>query len=391
MEQEYRDEGVARSPHVVHVLPDGDPRIASTIGTQLDRVDAGAHALRLLVLAPSDGTVRSLARLVNAGRETSALLVPTSSSNRDARRMATGHSAAAMTAETAAGLLGRSALKLDALEVLVLLEMDAVLSDSRSALETIVGELPASCSRIAFTQSLSETIDAFLDGFAHKAPRVTYAGAQGASSPIQYVVCDRWSRTDTLAAILEQLDPAHATVVALGDSAPEAERALASLGYSHSDPLVTVADSAPDEADTVVWFDAPVSTAEVARVSATGAGRSIALVSPDDLAAFIRFTAGSAKPLSLASAVEVARSSDERLRVRVRETFAEAGLHRELLALAPLFAEKDPAEVAAALARLVERGQPAAVRSFSAGRALKQMPGTAAPFPPPDLPRQMAR
>jgi ATP-dependent RNA helicase DeaD len=358
VEQEHREEGVARSHHVVHVLPSGDHRIAAIVGAQLDRLATESEAgggTRLLVLAPSDGTVALVARLANAGREHGPLLVPTSASPRDARRIALGASAVAATPDTARALVRGASLKLDAVQAVVLLELDALLSSARDATETVVAELPAGSARVATTSEVTAVVDAFLEGFARKARHVTYADAGVAGGRLQFVTCDRWSRPSVLRVILDFLDPPHATIIARGESAAEASRALASIGYRPDDPLVRVADRPADESSTVVWYDAPLGAGEMSDAAECAAEHVVALVRTDDLAEFLRLTGGAARPLALPTAVAAARSADEALRLLVRSALGEHGLHRELLALAPLFAEYDPAQVAAALARLVER------------------------------------
>ncbi|MGQ0766092.1 MAG: DbpA RNA binding domain-containing protein [Gemmatimonadota bacterium] len=382
MDQESREDGVARSHHVVHLLPADDPRVAPIMAPLVERVEAPAGdgaALRILVLAPNEVEVSSLASLLNSGRERGAVLVPASLSKRGLRRLSTGPAAVIATPETVQGLLQRSLIKLDAIESVVVVGLDAILARSRASLESMTNELPRGATRTMIAGTLDDAAESFLDAFAWKARRVVYQTDEnpGDAAPL-YVVSDRSLRKRALGSVLDHLDPAHATIVA--EDVAGTTEALRALGYDVADDLVSVATTEEGESDTVIWLGLPRDVG-----ASSGAGARVAILEPRELGAFLRLSKGKSRPLATGAAVERAQGADAALLATVRSTLEESGLHRELLSLAPLFAERDPAEVAAALARLYESASATVARARSASpparREPMSLPGTSAPIP----------
>ena len=369
MEQDLRDEGAARSQHVVHVLPSDDPRIDAIVRAQVERIeqkDSGEPAtLRLLVLVPLADDASRIAGRVNDGLDASgALLTPVTDLARGTRRLALGASAAILSPALAKDLLGRSAIKLDALQCVVLLHLERMVTGD-STLDELLSEVPRDADRVATSAEVSATVDAFLERHARRPRRMQHDAVVSSASAVQYVLCDRGARTRMLADLFDAIDPKHATVVAAEDDAEAACSSLAHLGYGPEDPLVSFSDGdVPKDEELVVLYSAPVDAADVDAILAATPNRVVALVAPDELTGFLR-TFGHASPAALPSAtVRRAMSSLEVLRDAARGVLRGGrSLHHELVALAPLFVDRDPAEVAAALLVLLERQAPAPVVS----------------------------
>lgn len=375
MEQDQKETGAARSQHVVHVLPADDARTFDIVRTQVERLatttDEPTPGLRLLVLTPTSDDAGRLARAVNDALDPDGALLVTADTRPRGLRRLPGAAAVVVSLDDALALIARSALKLDAVEAVVLMSLD-VLAANAERLDNAFTDLPKGAARIATTSTLSAELDAVLERHARKARRISYDLPESATAATEYVLCDRAARTDILARILDLVDPAHATVVASEEDAEQACSALAQLGYGPDDELVSYSDGeTPEGEPLVVVFTAPIDPKDLDPITEAGAQRVVVLVAPDERAAFLRAFGAATRPLALPLSTG-ASGALEAMRDRVRVALA-GPLHHQLVALAPLFAEHDPAEVAAALLALHESAEvalpaPAAPVTYSRPR-----------------------
>jgi ATP-dependent RNA helicase DeaD len=361
VEQDRETEGVARSQHVVHVLPADDRRIAGIVRTQVERLAAITEegGVRLLVLTPTAGEAAALAREVNDGLDASgALLTPLTTETRGARRVALGSPCLAAPADLALALLKRSLLKLERIETVVLVSLDALATGSKDAIEAILTEAPRGADRVATTAELNPVIDSILERHARKARRVQHDLPSPAAAVMEYVVCDEHSRTDVLGRLFDSIDPPHATVISSEDNAEEACAALARLGYGPDDELVEFSDGeTPENEALVVLFGAPEGPDDLTSILEATPQRVVVLVAPHEVTAFLRVFGARARPTPASALVEIAGSMEDALRGEIRGVIGSTPVHREVLALSPLFAERDPVEVAAALLRMYEQAR----------------------------------
>lgn len=361
MEQDRETEGVARSQHVVHVLPADDRRIAGIVRTQVERLAAGTEegGIRLLVLTPTAGEAVALAREVNDGLDASgALLTPLTTESRAARRIALGAPCVAAPADLALAFLKRSLLKLEQVETIVLVSLDALVANANDAIEAILTEAPRSADRVAITAELNAVIDNLLERHARRARRVQHDLPSPAAAVMEYVVCDEHSRTDVLGRLFDSIDPAHATVVSSEENAEEACAALARLGYGPDDELVEFSDGeTPENEPLVVLYGAPEGPDDLTLILDASPQRVIVLVAPQEVTGFLRVFGARARPTPASTLVEIAGSMEDALRGEIRGVIGSTPIHREVLALSPLFAERDPVEVAAALLRMYEQAR----------------------------------
>ena len=354
MEQD--ESGVARSQHVVHVLPPGDARAASVVGAQVQRVDGEVSGVQVLVLTPSAETAAWIARLVNPTVEAGhVLLVPMTAPARAARRVAAGVGALAGTPSDALALVRGSALKLDAVRTVIIMDANDLLAEYGEAAANLLSELPKEAERIVIARESDDVLEAFVEAHMRRARRMEHTPLATSGGAVQYLVATRGDRAPTLRRILDTLDPARATILATADAVSDVAHALASIGYAPNDETVRIStDAIPTHEPLVIFYSAPLSASTLQTVAATTPSATVAIVAPEELATFLRATGGMATPLSLSSAPVAARAAEESLRDELRAMLRSRALHRETLAIEPLLAEHDAVEVAAAALRLLE-------------------------------------
>ena len=353
---EQDESGVARSQHVVHVLPPGDARAASVVGAQVQRVDGEVSGVQVLVLTPSAETAAWIARLVNPTVEAGhVLLVPITAPARAARRVAAGVGALAGTPSDALALVRGSALKLDAVRTVVIMDANELLAEYGEAAANLLSELPKEAERIVIARESDDVLEAFIEAHMRRARRMEHTALATSGGAVQYLVAARGERAPTLRRILDTLDPARATIVATADAVSDVAHALASIGYAPNDETVRIStDAIPTHEPLVIFYSAPLSASALQTVAATTPNATVAIVAPEELATFLRATGGMATPLSLSSAPVAARAAEESLRDELRAVLRSRALHRETLAIEPLLVEHDAVEVAAAALRLLE-------------------------------------
>ena len=353
---EQDESGVARSQHVVHVLPPGDARAASVVGAQVQRVDGEVSGVQVLVLTPSAETAAWIARLVNPTVEAGhVLLVPITAPARAARRVAAGVGALAGTPSDALALVRGSALKLDAVRTVVIMDANELLAEYGEAAANLLSELPKEAERIVIARESDDVLETFIEAHMRRARRMEHTALATSGGAVQYLVAARGERAPTLRRILDTLDPARATIVATADAVSDVAHALASIGYAPNDETVRIStDAIPTHEPLVIFYSAPLSASALQTVAATTPNATVAIVAPEELATFLRATGGMATPLSLSSAPVAARAAEESLRDELRAVLRSRALHRETLAIEPLLAEHDAVEVAAAALRLLE-------------------------------------
>jgi ATP-dependent RNA helicase DeaD len=361
VEQDIQGEGAARSQHVVHVLPSDDRRIAGIVRTQVERLTPRDEqgGLRLLVLTPSATEAAALASEVNDGLDASgALLMPLTTEGRGGRRLALGAPCAVASADLALALVKRSTLKLDTIETVVLVALEVLAVTANDAVEAILSEAPRDADRVAVAADLSPVVESLLERHARKARRVHHDLPAPSEAKLEYVVCDEETRTDILGRLLDSIDPAHTTVISSEEDAEAACAALARLGYGPDDELVSYSDGdTPDAEALVVLFGAPAGPDDITQVLDAAPERVVVLVAPHDVTAFLRVFGARARPVSTSALVEIAGSMEDAVRGEIRGVIGSASLHREVLSLAPLFSDRDPVEVAAALLRMYEQAR----------------------------------
>jgi hypothetical protein len=267
--------------------------------------------------------------------------------------------------EVLRALLSRSVLRLDGVKAVLFAWIEDVVEaggDQLAALEAVLAELPESASRTLVVREVTPAVQSFIDRYMFRARRAVAAvpapdGEEPRPMAMEYVTTPSAARPASLWRLLDELDPPSAVVIARHpESEHDARRTLAQLGYRRADDPVTVSAAPSGEnVHTIIFYDPPLSAADVEAARAVTAARVIAFVEGRDLDGLRQLTGGLAKPLAVGDAVRQARRKDDTLRAELRQLLDTGVAFREMTALEPLLEQYDGVEIAAALLRLLER------------------------------------
>ncbi|WP_284350530.1 DbpA RNA binding domain-containing protein [Roseisolibacter agri] len=411
-----------RSQHVVYTLPHDWGTIPQFLGSALERLEADAPETQLVIVTPDAETALAVAdaalALRDAGRgtarsgEASPVLAVTRVDR--AVRQLKARPAAAIAADPAAltALIRASALKLDTVRTLVLAWADDILdSPDAEELDAVLTEVPKEAARTLVAATMTDDVEALIERALRRPRRIAPpAAATPAPFAVSYVATAPSARPATLRRVLDELDPATATViVASGTSEAEARRAVRALGYAvptadaiddatdddaiaaaqralgtptaNTGPQVRIvrADDAaplPTQQALVVLYDLPTSREERDRVAAARAVQLVALLQPRQLPALRALAGGAVRPLVLRDLGRREEARDTALRAELRAEVQRGLPARELRVLEELLETHDGVELAAAALRLLERER---ARRLSATAAPTQAAGAAAP------------
>ena len=359
---EREGSGVARSAqHTVHVLPHAPHVIARFLGPALERVASDAESTQLLILTPDADTALAIAEVARAISDRSpAPIVPITSAARGARLVGSRVvPALAATPSAVVSLLRSSAVKLEGVRTVVVAWADEIITArEEEPLEVVFGEIPKEASRVVVTDQLTPEVEAFIERHLRRASRIGVVEPTEAviELPIRYVAASVGGRRSALRRLLDELDPPSAIVVANdAGGAAEARQAVAALGYVGEETIRVVTEPVAEAAALVVLYDLPTTPAELSQLATAEVASVVALVTPRQVPALRRLTAGAVEPLDLSQAPSKARARDERLRAALRAELQAEFPAREIMALEPLLAEFDGLEIAAAALRLFER------------------------------------
>jgi ATP-dependent RNA helicase DeaD len=380
VEQDARDTtAVSRSQNAVYVMPHDWASIAQFLGPLVDKVDAAAPDIQLLVITPdSDLAAAAAAAAVKLSEGRDVQIVAATSVGRAARllRIRPPHIVAG-SPEVLVGLLRSATLKLAAVRYVCIAWADElVIRGGAVGLETLMTELPKDAGRTVVTAELSPAVEELLERYARRARRVAVPATEGAPpTPLEYVSVAAHGRLGAVRRVLDEVDPVSAVVFARDtDSIRDVTEFLGGIGYANDESVRVGVSAAPGTALTVL-FDLPASREEL-REAAGAAQRAIALVQPRQLASLRALAAGGAvKPYTLPESGRRARENDARMRDEVRGVLDEAKFGRELLAIEPLLDEFDGIEIAAAALQLLERERQAHRTALAALPAATRDPG----------------
>jgi hypothetical protein len=357
----------SRSRNVVRVLPRDWSSLAEVITPSMERIDGTVAATQLLVITPDPASTFAVVRGAFERFGTVGIdLFPATAEHRAARMMAgVPVPAVAGPPEVLRALLSRSVLRLDGVKAVLFAWIEDVIEaggDQLAALEAVLAEVPESASRTLVVREVTPAVQSFIDRYMFRARRAVAAvpapdGAEPRPLAMEYVTTPSAARPASLWRLLDELDPPSAVVIARHpESEHDARRTLAQLGYRRADDPVTVsAAPAGESVHTIIFYDPPLSAADIEAARAVTAARVIAFVEGRDLDGLKQLTGGLAKPLAVGDAVRRARRKDDTLRAELRQVLDAGVAFREMTALEPLLEQYDGVEIAAALLRLLER------------------------------------
>jgi ATP-dependent RNA helicase DeaD len=329
----------------------------------LDRIATDVEATQLLVITPDSDTAVAMADVGRAlGGRTAVPLVAITAAGRGTRLLRSRVvPAISATPSTLVTLLRSSAVKLDGVRTVIVAWADELFEAREGeALEVVLAEVPKDASRIVVADRLSPEVEALVERHLRRASRqgIGTEDSSSASLAIRYVSTTPAGRHATFRRLLDDLDPPSIVVLASDPNVVEdARAAVASLGFE-GDANIRVTDAPiAEQAALVVFYDLPLTAADVARVEATEPAQVVALVTPRQVPALRRLTTGTVEPLDVSRATMKARARDERVRSAIRAELQAGFPSREVMALEPLLAEFDGLEIAAAALRIMERNR----------------------------------
>ena len=360
-----------RSTSVAHFLAPHWGRIADRLAPVLDREGGeDESAPRALVCVPDPGAAVELAAALRTARPQLPRILPVTDALRAARVLkSAGAPIVIATPADAERLLAASALPLDGVQMVALVAADEFDADQ---LSTVMASVPKDARRMLIAAEATPAVEALLERYFHKAHRLADdATSETTPAAVQFLLVRGSNAAESVAAVLDDLDPPSAVVVT-ADSAGVHE-ALAAAGYPEESSLVQVSDGAAAANVALVVFAGLPSAATFESAMSAQPGRAVALIAPRQLAMLKRL-AGSAgvTPFASRRATSTARAHDERLRGELRSSLATAYPAREIIALEPLLAEYDGVELAGAALRLLEvaRAAVAAPAARAAGASI---------------------
>jgi ATP-dependent RNA helicase DeaD len=359
---------VSRGQNLVYTLPHTTESIAEFLTPALIRVDPSAGGTQVVVVTRDAETALTISETVlqfsgPAGIE----VVPVTSAARAGRIFRSRPVlAVAGTATELGSLVRASQLKLETVRTVVLAWVDDILDDgpeSVAALEALLAEL-GDAVRVIIARKLTPTVENLVERYARRARQVGLPETEVPQLPenydlpiVRHVTVAASARKSALRRVLDDLDPPSVIIVARDPgAAADAARTIRTLGYRADDKAIRVTQSDFKEpAHTVIFFQPPVTPAELQRIAQAKPVEIVVLAQPGELAWLRELTSGRLSPLTLHGPERRARDREEAVREELRTVLAQGVPSREIISLEPLLEEFDAAELAAAALHILER------------------------------------
>ncbi|MFL5573357.1 MAG: DbpA RNA binding domain-containing protein [Gemmatimonadaceae bacterium] len=377
---------VSRVQNLVYTLPHATGSIAEFLAPVLGRVDPSTGGTQVVVVTRDAETALTMSETVLRLSGPAAIeVVPVTSASRAARIFKNRPVlAVAGAASELGGLVRSSVLKLDTVRTIVIAWADDILEDGPeavAALEGLLGEL-GDAARIIVARKITPPVENLVERYARRARRVGPAETEAPQVPadyempiIKYVTVANIARGSALRRLLDELDPPSAVIVARDQSASdEATHVLRTLGYHDDDKSINVTrgELGNAAAHTVIFYQPPVTPAELQRIAAAKPVQVVAMATPGEVPWLRELASGRLAPFNLPGPERRAHNRDEAVREELRAVMARGVTAREIISLEPLLREFDGTELAAAALHLLEReraqrrvadaNQPAAAR-----------------------------
>src|SRR3954471_21892999 len=359
----------ARVQNLVYTLPYTTESIAEFLTPALSRVDPAAGGTQVLVVTRDGETALTISETIlrlsgPAGIE----VVPITTAARAGRIFKTRPIlAVAGTASELAALVRASILKTDSVRSIAFAWIDDILEEGAAtvgALESLLREL-GEAGRVIVARKTNPKVEDFLERYARRARRVGAPETEAPQVPPDYemplsrhVPVARSARATPLRKLLDDLDPPSALIVARDEaSAAEATQTLRTLGYHQDDKTINVTrgELGSTTTHTVIFYQPPVTPAELQRIAAVKPVQVVALAAPGEVPWLRELASGRLTPLNLHGPERRARDRDEAVREKLRAVLAQGVPPREVISLEPLLREFDATELAAAALRPLER------------------------------------
>jgi hypothetical protein len=359
----------ARTQNLVYTLPHTTDSIAEFLTPILSRVDPAAGGTQVVVVTRDAETALTISETILRISGPAAIeVVPITSAARAGRIFRTRPvQAVAGTALELGALVRASVLKADSVRTIAMAWVDDILDEGAptvSALEALLGEL-GNAARVIVARKSTPALEGFVERYARRARRTGAPEAEAPEVPpgyelpiVRYVSVARSARAAALRKLLDDLDPPSAVIVARDPAAAsEATQILRTLGYHQDDKTINVArgEVGTTTVHTIIFYQPPVTPAELQRVAVARPVDIVALAAPGEVAWLRELACGRLTPFNLHGPERRARDRDEAVREELRAVLARGITPREVIALEPLLREFDATELAAAALHILER------------------------------------
>jgi ATP-dependent RNA helicase DeaD len=359
---------VSRTQNLVYTLPYATESIAEFLTSALGRVDASAGGTQSIVITRDAETALAVSETVlRLLGPTGIEVVPITSASRAGRLFKSRPVlAVAGTALELGALVRASLLKLDAVKTVVIAWADDILEegpDAVAALEGLLGEV-GEANRIIVARKITPAVENLIERYARRARRVGVVDSEVPQLPenyelpiIRHVTVGPSARPSALRRLLDDLDPPSALIVAREQNVfDEARRTLRTLGYPEDDANFRVTNTDfQTPAHAVIFYQPPLTPAELQRVAQSKPVEIIVLARPGELPWLRELAGGRLTPLNLTGPERRAHDREEMVRQELRAVLSAGVPPRETIALEPLLEQFDATEVAAAALHLLER------------------------------------
>jgi ATP-dependent RNA helicase DeaD len=266
------------------------------------------------------------------------------------------------TADAARAAVERSALKLDGLIALVLVDAHTQLGDSSDALVALMPSIPREAQRVVTAAEVNADVERFVDAHVRKAMNVPARSDEPTRAPemigdLDYIVTPESRKEAMLVRLLEQRVGSRPVVVVRGESsADDLREALAVRGFNATEGdtadvrVVTPEDVVATGSE--ISYDVPFEADTLRRVHSTG---GVVLVTPPELPHLRRMASSVGLSLKAERVQQSAGDNLSEYRRMLRQAVHDEDVDAQMAVLDPLFDEFSPAEIAAALSALVRK------------------------------------
>ena len=359
----------ARAQNLVYTLPHTTESIAEFLTPILSRVDPAGGGTQVVVVTRDAETALTISETILRISGPAAIeVVPITSAARAGRIFRTRPVlAVAGTALELGALVRASVLKAESVRTIAMAWVDDILDEGAatvSALEALLGEL-GNAARVIVARKSTPALEDFVERYARRARRMGAPETEAPEMPpgyelpiVRYVSVARSARAAALRKLLDDLDPPSAVIVARdAAAASEATQILRTLGYHQDDKTINVArgDVGNTTVHTIIFYQPPVTPAELQRVAVARPVDVVALAAPGEVAWLRELACGRLTPFNLHGPERRARDRDEAVREELRAVLARGITPREVISLEPLLREFDATELAAAALHILER------------------------------------
>jgi ATP-dependent RNA helicase DeaD len=346
---------VARGHNLVAATPPIPEYAAPALAAVLTRVQ---HEGLALVVVPQSQLEEWAGLVHRLAHQTGARVQVGRGTARAMRQLHAGSLDCLLTtAESALTLVTRSSLRMDSVSSFVLAWPESL--DAEESITPLMQDLPKEAQRVIYS-SEPERIGALVERYARKALTIDVAGPfVGVAAPVRTVNTAWSARIQSLAALVELLDPASLAIWTVD----RRYHAAIAEAVAAGEPEVHLVIDAVPQASTIIAFDLP-SLDGLRQMLSSG---EVVLLVPPGTETYVARLAAQRRPIQLPGWTDMVGSTHSAHRATIVKEMETGSIDRALHTLSPLFERYEASAVAAALyqlwTRAIQRAPPAPAES----------------------------